>query len=77
LDEWLALPGPNKLDAAKKTLLPAAGYHTDVGKEAGFAEPTMQALVAGQNPASLLLDESVAFDFTQRLTDRYQLASEL
>jgi hypothetical protein len=37
----------------------------------------MQALVAGQNPASLLLDESVTFDFTQRLTDRYQLASEL
>ncbi|MDJ0366776.1 carboxymuconolactone decarboxylase family protein [Hymenobacter sp. H14-R3] len=51
--------------------------HAAVGKKAGFDEATVQALVAGQKPASLTMDESVAFDFTQRLTHKNQIDNEL
>lgn len=51
--------------------------HAAVGAKAGFDAQTIQELVAGQKPASLSLDESVAFDFTQRLTTQHQIDTEL
>lgn len=51
--------------------------HAAVGAKAGFDAQTIQALVAGQKPASLSPDEGVAFDFTQRLTAQHQIDTEL
>ncbi|GAB3635634.1 carboxymuconolactone decarboxylase family protein [Hymenobacter arcticus] len=51
--------------------------HAAAGQKAGFDEPTIRELVAGQKPASLSLDEAVAFDFTQRLTKQHQIDTEL
>ncbi|MDO7885515.1 carboxymuconolactone decarboxylase family protein [Hymenobacter cheonanensis] len=51
--------------------------HTAVARKAGFDEATVQALAAGQKPASLSPEESVAYDFTQRLTTRHQIDTEL
>lgn len=51
--------------------------HAAVGAKVGFDAQTIQALVAGQKPASLSPDEAVAFDFTQRLTNQHQVDSEL
>jgi 4-carboxymuconolactone decarboxylase len=47
--------------------------HAAVGRKAGFDEPTVQALVAGQKPASLNREESVAYDFTHRLATTHQI----
>lgn len=51
--------------------------HTAVGKKAGLDQPTIQALVAGQKPASLAQAESVAYDFTRRLSVEHQIDAEL
>jgi 4-carboxymuconolactone decarboxylase len=51
--------------------------HAAAGAKAGFDPQTIQELVAGQKPASLSQDESVAFDFTQRLTTQHQIDTEL
>ena len=51
--------------------------HTAVGRQAGFDEPTIQALVAGQKPASLSAEEGVAYDFTRRLTAEHQIDAAL
>jgi 4-carboxymuconolactone decarboxylase len=51
--------------------------HVAVGKKAGFDEPTLHALVAGQKPASLTHEESVAYDFTHRLTTTHQIDAQL
>jgi 4-carboxymuconolactone decarboxylase len=47
--------------------------HAAVGRKAGFDESTVQALVAGQKPASLNREESVAYDFTHRLATTHQI----
>lgn len=47
--------------------------HVAVGRQAGFDEATLQALVAGQKPASLSPEESVAYDFTHRLATTHQI----
>jgi 4-carboxymuconolactone decarboxylase len=51
--------------------------HAAVAAKAGFDEATIRALVAGQKPASLAPEESVAYDFTQRLTTRHQIEAAL
>lgn len=51
--------------------------HAAVAEKAGFDEPTIRALVAGQKPASLSAEEGVAYDFTYRLTTTHQIDSEL
>lgn len=47
--------------------------HTAVGKQAGFDAATVGALVAGQKPAALSAEESLAYDFTHRLTAAHQI----
>jgi len=51
--------------------------HMIVGQSVGHDAATVQALAAGQKPASLTHEESVAYDFTQRLATRHQLDAEL
>lgn len=51
--------------------------HVAVGQSVGLAEATVQALAAGQKPAGLSQEESVAYDFTQRLVTRHQIDAEL
>jgi 4-carboxymuconolactone decarboxylase len=51
--------------------------HVAVGREAGFDAATLQALVAGQKPASLAHEESVAYDFTHRLATTHQIDAGL
>lgn len=51
--------------------------HVIVGQSVGHDAATVQALAAGQKPASLTHEESVAFDFTQRLATRHQIDDEL
>lgn len=51
--------------------------HAAVGRQAGLNEATIQALVAGQKPAGLPPEESVAYDFTHRLTTTHQIEAEL
>lgn len=51
--------------------------HTAVGKKAGLDEQIINELVAGQKPAGLSPNESVAFDFTQRLVTTHQIDNEL
>jgi 4-carboxymuconolactone decarboxylase len=51
--------------------------HTAVARQAGFDEPTIQALVAGQKPATLAHEESVAYDFVHQLTTTHQIGNEL
>ena len=51
--------------------------HTLVGQSVGLAQATVQALAAGQKPASLTPEESVAYDFTQRLATTHQIDAEL
>lgn len=51
--------------------------HTAVARQAGFDEATIQALVAGQKPASLAHDESVAYDFVHQLTTTHQIDTPL
>lgn len=47
--------------------------HRAAGTRAGLDAPTIAALVAGQKPASLSAEESVAYDFTHRLTAAHQI----
>lgn len=51
--------------------------HTAVAEKAGFDEATIQALVAGQKPASLSQDEAVAYDITHTLATAHQLSESL
>jgi 4-carboxymuconolactone decarboxylase len=51
--------------------------HVAVGQSVGHDAATVQALAAGQKPASLTPEESVAYDFTQRLATRHQIDDEL
>jgi 4-carboxymuconolactone decarboxylase len=51
--------------------------HMIVGQTVGHDAATVQALAAGQKPASLTHEESVAYDFTQRLATRHQIDAEL
>lgn len=51
--------------------------HTIVGQSVGLAETTVHALAAGQKPASLSPEESVAYDFTHRLATTHQIDAEL
>jgi len=51
--------------------------HTAVAEKAGFDEETIRALVAGQQPATLSVEESVAYDFTHRLAATHQIDAEL
>ncbi len=51
--------------------------HVAVGRQAGFDEATVQALVAGQKPAALTHDEGVAYDFTHRLATTHQIDAGL
>ena len=51
--------------------------HTAVGKKAGFDDATIQTLVAGQKPATLSAEESVAYDFTHRLAATHQIEAAL
>jgi 4-carboxymuconolactone decarboxylase len=51
--------------------------HTAVGQSVGLDAATVQALAAGQKPASLAPEESVAYDFTHRLTTTHQIDAEL
>jgi 4-carboxymuconolactone decarboxylase len=51
--------------------------HTAVAQKAGFDDATIQTLVAGQKPTSLSAEESVAYDFTHRLTTTHQIDSGL
>lgn len=51
--------------------------HTAVAEKAGFDMPTIQGLVAGQKPASLSKEESVAYDFTHALATKHQIAAPL
>jgi 4-carboxymuconolactone decarboxylase len=51
--------------------------HTAVARQAGFDEPTIQALVAGQKPSTLAHEESVAYDFVHQLTTTHQIGNEL
>lgn len=51
--------------------------HVAVGQSVGHDAATVQALAAGQKPASLSPEESVAYDFTQRLATRHQIDDEL
>jgi 4-carboxymuconolactone decarboxylase len=51
--------------------------HVAVGQAVGHDAATVQALAAGQKPASLSPEESVAYDFTQRLATRHQIDDEL
>ena len=51
--------------------------HTAVGQKAGLDDATIQALVAGQKPAGLPAEESVAYDFTHFLVATHQIAPEL
>ena len=47
------------------------------GKQAGFDAATVGALVAGQELAALSAEESLAYDFTHRLTTAHQIAPAL
>jgi 4-carboxymuconolactone decarboxylase len=51
--------------------------HVAVGQSVGHDAATVQALAAGQKPASLNQEESVAYDFTHRLTTTHQIDAEL
>ncbi len=51
--------------------------HVAVGQSVGHAAATVQALAAGQKPADLTPEESVAYDFTQRLATQHQIDAEL
>ena len=51
--------------------------HVAVAEKAGFDGPTIQALVAGQKPASLSPEEAVAYEFTHRLTATHQIDPDL
>ncbi|MGI4863740.1 MAG: carboxymuconolactone decarboxylase family protein [Janthinobacterium lividum] len=51
--------------------------HTAVAEKAGFDEATIQALAAGQKPAALSAEESVAYDFTHRLATTHQIDAAL
>lgn len=51
--------------------------HVAVGRAAGLGEATLQALVAGQKPASLSPEESVAYDFTHCLATTHQIDAGL
>jgi 4-carboxymuconolactone decarboxylase len=51
--------------------------HTLVGQSVGLAEATVHALAAGQKPADLSHEESVAYDFTHRLATTHQIDAEL
>jgi 4-carboxymuconolactone decarboxylase len=51
--------------------------HTAVGRQAGFDEATLQQLVAGQKPATLSVEEAVAYDFTHRLVTTHQIDATL
>jgi 4-carboxymuconolactone decarboxylase len=51
--------------------------HAAVGEKAGLDELAIQALVAGQKPVGLPQEESVAYDFTHRLTATHQIDAEL
>lgn len=51
--------------------------HAAVAQKAGFDDATIQALVAGQKPAALSAEESVAHDFTRSLAAAHQVATPL
>jgi len=51
--------------------------HVAVGQSVGLAAATVQALAAGQKPAGLTPEESVAYDFTHRLATVHQIDAEL
>jgi 4-carboxymuconolactone decarboxylase len=51
--------------------------HAAVAKSVGHDAATVQALVAGQKPASLTQEESVAYDFTHRLATTHHIDAEL
>ena len=51
--------------------------HEAVADKAVFDQPTIQALAAGQKPASLSAEESVAYEFTRHLTATHQIDAEL
>ncbi len=51
--------------------------HVAVGQSVGHEAATVQALAAGQKPADLTPEESVAYDFTQRLATWHQIDAEL
>ncbi|MGI4884862.1 MAG: carboxymuconolactone decarboxylase family protein [Janthinobacterium lividum] len=51
--------------------------HAAVGAQAGFDAATVGALVAGQKPAALAADESLAYDIAHSLTATHQLAPAL
>lgn len=51
--------------------------HAAVADKAGFDEETIQALVAGQKPASLSEDEALAYDFTYHLVATHQINPDL
>jgi 4-carboxymuconolactone decarboxylase len=51
--------------------------HVAVGQSVGHDAATVQALAAGQKPASLTHDEGVAYDFTHRLATTHQIDAEL
>ena len=51
--------------------------HTAVAEKAGFDEATIQALVAGQKPTGLSLEEGLAYDFTRSLAATHQVDTSL
>ena len=51
--------------------------HVIVAKKVGIDEDAIGALVAGQRPAGLSKEETLAYDFTQHLATTHQINSEL
>lgn len=51
--------------------------HAAVAEKAGFDEPTIAALAAGEAPSSLTIEERVAQQFTRLLTAEYRVDEAL